>query len=88
MALSCEFERCIALQNNSLFLVYNQCGVTHIVLDSNSATITTPYFPSNYPHNSNCTWIIKSPKKQTMLIYFQEFDLEKCCDCVEVNICK
>jgi len=36
----------------------------------------TANFPSNYPHDFNCTWIITVPKQYRIKLHFKSFEFE------------
>ncbi|XP_053385945.1 dorsal-ventral patterning tolloid-like protein 1 isoform X2 [Mercenaria mercenaria] len=56
---------------------FTDCG-GELSADSGSVgTITSPYFPNNYPLFSNCTWIIRcNDVGQNVVINFENFELE------------
>uniref|UniRef100_A0A914YF30 CUB domain-containing protein n=1 Tax=Panagrolaimus superbus TaxID=310955 RepID=A0A914YF30_9BILA len=45
-----------------------------------SGSIYSPGYPSKYPNNSNCTYILLGETGKRVKIIFEEFDLEPCCD--------
>ncbi|GFT97045.1 cubilin, partial [Nephila pilipes] len=45
-------------------------------LTSRRGVIESPNFPNTYPHNHNCTWIIKAPKGSNLSIAFSHLFLE------------
>ncbi|GFQ96473.1 cubilin, partial [Trichonephila clavata] len=45
-------------------------------LTSRRGVIESPNFPNPYPHNHNCTWIIKAPKGSNISIAFSHLFLE------------
>ncbi len=57
-------------------------------LNQRYGQFTSPYYPSNYPNNKHCTWLIEAPRGYYIYLHFGSFDLEDCrncgCDVVEV----
>ena len=51
------------------------------MITGGSGTISSPRYPSNYPDNSLCTWIILAPPGQRISLRFESFDLEDYVDC-------
>ena len=46
-------------------------------MTSLSGTLQTPNFPSSYPRNSNCLWLIKVPKVDQIEVKYGNFELEE-----------
>ena len=69
-----------------LLLEFKLCGNYRIILEKNTILhIKSPNYPDNYPHNSNCSWTIEAPPLHTVDVTFQDMNVEKCCDCLEVS---
>lgn len=49
------------------------CGTT---LTGNTGVLTSPNYPSNYPNNQDCDWIISAPEGQQIMLNFTDFSLE------------
>ena len=45
-------------------------------------TLTSPGYPKNYPNRMYCNYSVPIPEGMTMIIDFQEFDLENETSCV------
>ncbi len=63
------------------------CGGT---LTSNRGEIRSPSYPSLYPSNSICTWVIEAPVGSAISLVFLDFDLQDmvggvCPDDVDVS---
>lgn len=61
----------------SLFLS-SDCGG---VLNEQNGEITSPGYPSSYPLNKQCTWVISAPDGESIELLFREFELEKHSNC-------
>ena len=46
-------------------------------MTSVTGTFQTPNFPSLYPRNSNCLWLIKVPKMDQIEVKYDNFELEE-----------
>ncbi|KAG7328716.1 hypothetical protein KOW79_008660 [Hemibagrus wyckioides] len=51
-----------------------------------SGFIFSPYYPDYYHDNAYCVWQLQAPAGQTIFLSFQDFDLDRCCDCDYVNV--
>ncbi|MCJ8736484.1 hypothetical protein PDJAM_G00012960 [Pangasius djambal] len=51
-----------------------------------SGSISSPYYPGYYHDNAYCVWQLSAPAGQTIFLSFQDFDLERCCNCDYVNV--
>lgn len=51
------------------------------VLTAANGTITTPNYPSKYPPNADCIWIIKANVKYHIKLTFFNFDIENHPNC-------
>ena len=47
--------------------------------------ITSPGFPNNYPNNARCTYEIYVPSDRRIVLEFQFYDFESCCDRVVIK---
>ncbi|XP_059488336.1 cubilin-like isoform X2 [Neocloeon triangulifer] len=47
------------------------------LLTGHRGVIESPNFPGDYPHNSNCTWVISAPPGNQVNVSFSHFALEK-----------
>merc|ERR1719300_531408 len=56
------------------------CGSPWIRL-INRTTIKSPGYPSNYPDNQDCTWIITAPTGSKIQMTFSDFRLETSTSC-------
>jgi len=55
------------------------CDVTDACggyIDGTNGTITSPFYPSIYPPNKNCVWLIVAPPQHRITITFSHFDVE------------
>ncbi|CAH1258112.1 CSMD1 [Branchiostoma lanceolatum] len=52
---------------------HGQCGGT---LSDETGELLSPGFPTGYPSNSECTWIIRGDVEDTILIFFDSFNVE------------
>ena len=51
-------------------------------MEASNGTITTPNYPSKYPSNSDCTWIIRAESDYQIKFLFKNFELEKHENCI------
>ncbi|XP_075463550.1 embryonic protein UVS.2-like isoform X2 [Ascaphus truei] len=58
-----------------------QCGVCGTLLSTINGTMTSANYPSAYPNNANCVWLIRTPSGQVSL-KFDAFDVQSSPDCV------
>ncbi|XP_070542875.1 tolloid-like protein 1 [Ptychodera flava] len=56
------------------------CFQAHIVPTGGKITITSPRYPEDYPNDIACRWEIDSESGNTMLVEYQDFVLQDCCD--------
>ncbi len=56
----------------------------HAILDSNSGSFSSPYYPSNYPNNANCSWIITATSQ--IELRFNMFRTQASRDLVKVSV--
>ena len=45
-------------------------------IDGTNGTITSPFYPSIYPPNKNCVWLIVAPPQHRITVSFAHFDVE------------
>ncbi|CAB3235739.1 unnamed protein product [Arctia plantaginis] len=53
--------------------ISNACGGT---LTAEAGTITSPAYPSSYPINADCEWLLSTSPGNTISITFEQFNLE------------
>ena len=46
----------------------------------------SPQFPSNYPPNINCHWVISAPRREHVHLKFLEFNLESSAQCTKDSL--
>ena len=44
--------------------------------------MASPYWPSHYRDHQHCTWIFTAPPGSHIVLSFEAFDTESCCDCL------
>ena len=44
-------------------------------MQETSGTFSTPNYPSFYPHNVVCLWVIRVPKAKNIIVTIEEFDV-------------
>ncbi|XP_075137801.1 embryonic protein UVS.2-like [Leptodactylus fuscus] len=57
-----------------------QCDVCANVLNDINGILTSANYPSSYPHNTSCVWLIRTPSNQISL-NFTAFDIQSSPDC-------
>ncbi|XP_063804239.1 embryonic protein UVS.2-like isoform X2 [Pseudophryne corroboree] len=57
-----------------------QCNVCAYLLNAQNGTMTSANYPSAYPSNADCVWLIRSPSGQATLS-FSAFDVQSSPDC-------
>ena len=55
--------------------------VCDTMLTDYSGVIESPNFPNPYPHNRNCTWVIKTSLGNTLNVSFSHFQVETHTSC-------
>ncbi|XP_063802664.1 embryonic protein UVS.2-like [Pseudophryne corroboree] len=60
--------------------LYN-CNLCANLLNNLNGTFTSANYPSSYPNNANCVWLIRTPAGQVAL-QFKAFDLQSSTSCV------
>ncbi|XP_056401096.1 embryonic protein UVS.2-like [Hyla sarda] len=58
-----------------------QCDVCANLLNKNSGSLTSANYPSAYPNNANCVWLIRTPSQQVAL-NFVAFDVQSSPNCM------
>ncbi|XP_075699577.1 embryonic protein UVS.2-like [Rhinoderma darwinii] len=58
-----------------------QCNVCANLLNNNAGNLTSDNYPSAYPNNANCVWLIRTPSNQVAL-KFVAFDVESSPNCI------
>lgn len=72
--VNCLPHNLISLLNQIISLPDNTCGG---FMTSMNGIFETPNFPSLYPRNSNCLWLIKVPKVDQIEVKYSYFELEE-----------
>ena len=57
-------------------LCWPVCAACGRTLVAETGVLTSPDYPSNYPHNRNCTWTITVPANHQISLNFTTFRLE------------
>ena len=50
-----------------------------------NGSFASPGFPNNYPNNARCTYEIHVPSDRRIVLEFQFYDFESCCDGVVIR---
>ncbi|XP_056401091.1 embryonic protein UVS.2-like [Hyla sarda] len=58
-----------------------QCDVCANLLNNNSGSLTSANYPSAYPNNASCVWLIRTPSQQVAL-NFVAFDVQSSPNCM------
>ncbi|XP_038052296.1 tolloid-like protein 1 [Patiria miniata] len=64
------------------------CGKSNITLSNStqtSETLTSPYYPNNYPDNARCIWFITVDEGSTIAFRFSVFYIEKTHDTLTIG---
>ncbi|PFX21854.1 CUB and sushi domain-containing protein 3 [Stylophora pistillata] len=56
------------------------------ILNSTSGTFATPGYPFSYSNNLNCLWTLRIPTDSVLILQFERFNTEQCCDFVELTV--
>ena len=51
--------QCVHSQLNNLLLIHSECGGT---LTAPDGSLSSPNYPSDYPHDVSCSWLISAPE--------------------------
>lgn len=46
-----------------------------------TGTLMSKNFPENYPHNTDCEWLISVEESKRVVLTFQDFDVESSTNC-------
>lgn len=46
-----------------------------------TGTLMSKNFPENYPHNTDCEWLISVEASKRVVLTFQDFDVESSTNC-------
>ncbi|KAM9302073.1 embryonic protein UVS.2-like [Gastrophryne carolinensis] len=58
------------------------CNVCSTVLSTNTGVFSSASYPSNYPNNYNCSWLIRLPITQNQIfLQFKAFDVQSSAGC-------
>ncbi|XP_072037792.1 low-density lipoprotein receptor-related protein 12-like [Amphiura filiformis] len=63
-------------EQNCVVNTVDSCGGKIDVTSPTSGFISSPYYPSDYPSNARCTWIIQGPPDTKITLRFADFDLQ------------
>ena len=67
-----------------LFVVYTNCD-GNLTAKDDAQQIANPGYPDRYPNNIRCEYRISAPNPdQAVIITFDRFRTESCCDCLYV----
>ncbi|XP_038052290.1 CUB and sushi domain-containing protein 3-like [Patiria miniata] len=64
------------------------CGKRNITLSNStqtSETLTSPYYPNNYPNNARCIWFITVDEGSTIAFRFSVFNTERTYDTLSIG---
>lgn len=61
-------------QNKLMELIFVECGRQTTELNG---TLSSPGYPSNYPSNADCIWVISAPSGHYIELTFKVFDIYK-----------
>ncbi|XP_053408750.1 cubilin-like isoform X2 [Mercenaria mercenaria] len=77
-----RFRSDISVNGNGFSATYKTntggCGGN---FSTTSGTIVSKNYPNNYPHNTDCEWLITVDDKHTVELTFVDFDVESASDC-------
>ncbi|XP_038052299.1 CUB and sushi domain-containing protein 1-like [Patiria miniata] len=65
-----------------------QCGKSNVTLGNStqtSGTLTSPYYPNNYPDNARCIWFITVDEGSTIAFRFSVFNTEQKWDTLTIG---
>uniref|UniRef100_A0A3Q1IYA9 Uncharacterized protein n=1 Tax=Anabas testudineus TaxID=64144 RepID=A0A3Q1IYA9_ANATE len=65
---------------NGLSFTYQVAGCSR-TYEQDYGTLKSPGWPDVYPHNIDCTIILKAPQNNSISFFFNSFDLESHTDC-------
>ncbi|XP_053305218.1 embryonic protein UVS.2-like [Spea bombifrons] len=57
-----------------------QCDVCSTLLPDSTGSLISTNYPSNYPNNAKCYWLIRTPSDKVFL-QFSAFDVQRSADC-------
>ncbi|XP_038050981.1 CUB and sushi domain-containing protein 1-like [Patiria miniata] len=64
------------------------CGKSNIILSNStqtSETLTSPYYPNNYPNDAQCIWFITVDEGSTIAFRFSVFNTEQTYDALTIG---
>lgn len=68
-----------------IIYIFSACGGTFSLPQG---TIQSPSYPNNYPHNRQCTYLIRQPEGAQITLIFNAFRLEESlCNYDYVEVC-
>lgn len=61
-------------------IYFSECSK---IFTGEGGQILTPNYPSEYPNNLGCSWVIKVSPESRVKLYFEDFQLEKAAQCFD-----
>ena len=78
---------------NSLLFFYlcNAVCPNNVISNGTSGSLSSPFYPSNYPNDMECSWNITSPAESRLILVFYRICLGACttgvsCDCDSITV--
>jgi len=85
----------LKLEFNSLFFFYLRNAVCpkNVISNGTSGSLSSPFYPSNYPNDMECSWNITGPAGSRLILVFYRICLGACttvssCDCDSITVSK
>lgn len=74
LGLKCGQRNCLTKLG---YAVDTNCCYEHCNqwLDLSKGILTSPNYPNNYPHKTECAWLISAEENQQIELHFQEFEV-------------
>ncbi|ESP00940.1 hypothetical protein LOTGIDRAFT_172946 [Lottia gigantea] len=66
-------------------IITSHTGCGGSILSDDKGTISSIWFPGDYPNNENCYWLIRGPEGSTITIDIDSFDTDNANDCQWCN---
>uniref|UniRef100_A0AC35UCX5 CUB domain-containing protein n=1 Tax=Rhabditophanes sp. KR3021 TaxID=114890 RepID=A0AC35UCX5_9BILA len=89
-----ENEDCLK-NNKYICAIYNyavlptentkSCPVSSYSASSTVADLYSPAYPSNYPNESDCPYVITAPVGKKIVLTIKQFNTESCCDILNIH---
>ena len=64
---------------NRIFSLLTACGGT---FTDPTGVITSPYWPSQYPHSKTCNYLLTAAEYQNIQVTFTQFSIESHTSCI------